>query len=159
MSNNTNQYSSGEKDRKFPKILYRSLFPCIFILILLLNPVSGEVTDPSTPDGLWAVEQYRSGSGDQIFPHADNPIVVVFHDEILSVATGCSNYTGEYTAAGGAIIIPSPVTVNEACDTSGIKQAADVIDDLKHVALFQVNSSHLLLYDDDEELLLSLITK
>jgi len=159
MSNNINLHSLGENVRRFPKILNRSFFPSFFILILLFNPVSGETTTHSSPDGSWVVNQYRSSNGDLIFPLTGYPISVVFHDEILSVATGCSNYTGQYTAAGGAMIIPCPVTMNETCDTSGMTQATAFIEDLKNTALFQVNSSHLLLYDDDEELLISLIAK
>ncbi|WP_319580159.1 META domain-containing protein [uncultured Methanospirillum sp.] len=158
MSNNINQ-SLGENVRKFSKNLNRSLSLCLLLCILLLNSVSGEVTTPSTPDGSWTVEQYRSSNGDLVFPLTGYPISVVFHDEIISIAAGCSNYTGQYTAAGGAMIIPCPVTMNETCDTSGGTQATAFIENLKNTALFQVNLSHLLLYDDDEELLISLITK
>ncbi len=158
MRNNINQ-SFGEKVSMFSKKLRQSLPLSLFLCIFLLNPVSGEVTAPSNPDGSWTVEQYRSSTGDLVFPLTGYPISVAFHDEILSVETGCSNYTGHYTAAGGAMIIPSPVIMNETCDASGITQATAFIEDLKNTALFQVNSSHLMLYDDDEELLISLITK
>ncbi len=158
MKSNINQ-SSCEKVRRFSKKLKQALPLSLFLCILLLNPVSGEVTVPSNPDGSWTVEQYRSSTGDLVSPLTGYQISVAFHDEILTASTGCSNYSGHYTAASGAMIIPSPVIINETCDASGITQATAFIEDLKNTALFHVNSSHLQLFDDDEELMISLITK
>jgi len=129
------------------------------LLSLIIPVVSDETHQSFGPDGNWIVDQYRSNNGDFISPLSDAPISALFLGENLTGMVGCNTYSTQYTAASGAMIILSPVTTQNDCPSLVKIQEKDYLQDLKDTALFQVQNSRLLLSDDDEELLVSLIYK
>ncbi|PWR71661.1 META domain-containing protein [Methanospirillum lacunae] len=138
---------------KCPHILVCSVLG--FILLFVITPVAGEIEYISSPDGKWIVEQYRNGSGELISPLSDAQITASFLQENLIGTMGCNEYATQYTAAGGAMLIPSSTVTQNSCSPSIKAQETEYLDNLKHVALYQVNESRLQLFDDDEELLVS----
>jgi heat shock protein HslJ len=130
-----------------------------FILLFSFTPVIEGEVQISSPDGTWIVEQYRNGNGEMISPLPDVPISATFLQENLTGKMGCNEYTTQYTAAGGAILIPSSMVTQNICSPSVKNQEDEYLQDLKHVALYQVNESRFLLFDDDEELLVSYIAQ
>ncbi|HWQ63984.1 MAG TPA: META domain-containing protein [Methanospirillum sp.] len=130
-----------------------------FILLFSFTPVIEGKEPISSPDGTWIVEQYRNGNGELISPLPDAPISAMFLQENLTGKMGCNEYATQYTAAGGAILIPSSTVTQNVCSPSVKAQEDEYLQDLKHVALYQVNESRLSLFDDDEELLVSYIAQ
>lgn len=130
-----------------------------FILFFVISPVACDTEPVSSPDGKWIVEQYRNGSGELISPLPDAHISASFLKENLNGTLGCNEYATQYTAAGGAILIPSSTVTQHSCSPSVKAQEDEYLQDLKHVALYQVNESRLQLFDDDEELLVSYIAQ
>jgi heat shock protein HslJ len=141
----------------WPHILVYSVLG--FILFFAITPVAGDIEHISSPDGKWIVEQYRNGSGELISPLANAQITASFIQENLTGTMGCNEYATQYTAAGGAVLIPSSTVTQNSCSPSVKAQEDEYLEDLKHVALYQVNESRLQLFDDDEELLVSFITQ
>jgi len=144
---------------QFPKARSGVIPGCfIFVIsiLLLIAPVIGDDNLPaSSPDGNWSVEQYRDGTGVLISPLPDASISAEFSGENLSGKAGCNMYTTQFTAAGGGMIILNPTVTEMFCSDPVMTQEDDYFHDLKEISLFQVNGSQLLLYDDDEELLIS----
>ena len=144
-----------------PSMLVAKTIQIWFFLILCLFlsvPVLGEQNiTAASPDGTWIVEQYLNGSGMLTAPLPDGSITAKFSGESLTGTAGCNTYSTEYTSAGGGLIILTPVMTTKSCLPPVSIQEEDFTRNLKNTALFQVTGSGLLLYDDDEELLISFI--
>ncbi|MDD1728362.1 MAG: META domain-containing protein [Methanospirillum sp.] len=128
------------------------------LCLFLSAPVLAEQNiTAASPEGTWVVEQYLNGSGILTVPLPDASITAQFSEESLTGTAGCNTYNTQYTSAAGALIILGPVMTTKSCLPSVSIQEEDFVRDLKNTALFQATGSDLLLYDDDEELLVSFI--
>lgn len=136
------------------------MLPFIFILLLIIPPItSAELSgntpyDNSIPTGSWILSHYRDSTGVMIPPINSTDITANFsQDGALSGISGCNSYYSMYTHGSGAILIAPATTTNLSCEEEKRKQEKIYLNALKNVALAERNETMLRLFDDEEELL------
>ncbi len=132
---------------------------CLLYLVILLNLSSHSyadsgVTSLPSPDGNWTVESYLNTTGIFTLPISSDPITATYNHETLSGSSGCNEYTTQYTAANGALIIVPPELTKNVCPPIILSQEDAYFHALSDTAFYSLNETHLVLMDDDEHVLI-----
>ncbi|MFH0966215.1 MAG: META domain-containing protein [Methanobacteriota archaeon] len=141
------------------QIISISLITLLMIGCFTLTPaVIGDMNPiMPTPDGNWTVDKYRDGNRILVSPISETEMNADFSEMNLTGSTGCNNYSAQYTSGSSALIITQLVRYHSLCHKDLILQEDAYIQDLKEAALIQRNDTSLLLFDGDEDLLVSYI--